>query len=521
MEPQVDTQKVDGKNQLLFAAVITAAFLVLLYGSAFKGIPMGINILLFIAVCYGSMLACFDTFRTVLRESVFQTIAVVLLGITFVLYNNLILLTINAFLIIMIVGAQYRFMLKLQKDPLYSVEIIRDACVVWFGYSFAGLPGAFKAMGNGKSSGGVKGVVIGVAIAIPVIAAVLALLVSADAAFSQILKSTFQDLDAGDAVGYSIVGVLLFICACGLYHSLKNRKPNIAPAQPRLWNLNKIAITLVIACMDVVLGLFAAVQFGYLFSGNVPAGFTYADYARSGFWQLVGVAVIVAAIVFFVQKSSQVRGKDGKAAKILLTVLCALTEIVLVSAFWRMMMYEQAFLFSILRIFTQAFMVATAGVFLVLAVSFWAPDFKLKKWIFIVGIAVYLGLNFMNPDAFIAQQNVGIQKDSADMRYISELSADALPFWADQANEQIDKVLSDGYGKDEYLADTNNFLIRSLGPIEEGLGKAETWQYFNISRESARSLVSAERYLRAKIKLNELQNMPLSYGEQPEQYDLP
>lgn len=515
---ETNTQKADSRSQLLFAAAITAAFLVLLYGSIFKGIPMGINVLLFIAVCYGSMLACFDAFHTVLRESVFQTVTVVLLGITFVLYNNLVLLTINAFLIIMIVGAQYRFMLKLQKDPLYSLETIRDACVVWFGYSFAGLPGAFKSMGNSKQSSNVKGVIIGIAIAIPVIAAVLALLVSADAAFSQMLKNTFQDVNAGDAVGYSIVGVLLFVCACGLYYSLKNRKPNLNAAQPKLWNLNKIAMMLVVGCMDVVLAVFAAVQFGYLFSGNVPAGFTYAEYARSGFWQLVGVAVIVAAVVFLVQKSAEVRSGNNKAVKIMLTILCALTEIVLVSAFWRMVTYEQAFLFSILRIFTQAFMIATAGVFLVLAVSFWARDFKLQKWIFIVGMVAYVGLNFLNPDAFIAMQNRAIQKEGADMHYISELSADALPYWADKANEQIDKVLDGGYGRDEYLMDMNNFLIKSLAPIQEGIGKSGSWQYFNLSRENAKSYISAERYLRAKIKLNELKNMPLSQGEQSIQY---
>jgi len=319
---------------------------------------------------------------------------------------------------------------------------------------------------------------------IPVLAAVLALLSSADVAFSQLFKNAFQDLNAGDAVGYPIVGVLLFVCACGLYYSLKNRQPKAVAEQTKLWSLNKIAMMLVVGCIDAVLAVFAALQFGYLFSGNVPAGYTYAEYARSGFWQLVGVALIVAVIVFFVQKSSEVRGEKSKVIKIMLTLLCALTEIVLVSAFWRMALYEQAFFFSTLRIFTQAFMVATAGVFLVLAVSFWVPVFKLKKWIFITGIVVYLGLNFMNADAFIAQQNVAIQKDGADIRYLSQLSVDALPYYADRIDEQINKQT------DPQLDYQYNAFCRGLVNMRDGVEKAGGWQYYNISRENAKAYIA-------------------------------
>lgn len=477
------------KNQLLFAGITAASFLVLLYGSIFKGIPMGINVLLFIGVCYGCMLAFFDIFRVVLKESVFQTVTVILLGSTFLLYNNLILLTINAFLIIMIVGGQYRFMLRMQKDPLFSTKLIRDACVVWFGYTFAGLPGAFKTMGRDKKSSGVNGVIIGIAIAIPVLAAVLALLISADIAFSEMFKNAFKGMDASDAIGYSIAGVLLFLCACGLYYSLRSRNPKPVAEERKNINLNKIAMMLVVGCVDAVLAVFAALQFGYLFAGNVPAGYTYAQYAQNGFWQLVAVAVIVAVIVFLAQKSNAVRTENSKALKAVVTVLCVLTEIVLVSAFWRMALYEQAFSFSILRIFTQAFMVATACVFAVLIVSLWKRDFKLGKWIFIVGMVVYLGLNFMNADAFIAQQNIAIQKQNADIQYLSGLSVDALPYYADQIDARILEKTND-----EFDYRYNSFCW-GLVNMRDGIDKAEGWQYYNVSRENAKAYI--DRYSNA------------------------
>lgn len=106
-----------GRNLLVFAVCISIAFLVLLYGSVFKGIPMGINVLLFIAVCYGCCWPLFlkKIFAYALRQSAFQTAAVVLLGVTYLLYNNPLLLVINGFLIVLLVGAQIRLMLKVKK----------------------------------------------------------------------------------------------------------------------------------------------------------------------------------------------------------------------------------------------------------------------------------------------------------------------------------------------------------------------------------------------------------------------
>ncbi|MEI6100303.1 MAG: DUF4173 domain-containing protein [Eubacteriales bacterium] len=483
MNIQTHRQDNADKNQLLFAAISVASFLVLLYGSIFKGIPMGINVLLFIGVCYGCMVAFFDVFLVVLKESIFQTVVVILLGSTFLMYNNLILLTINAFLIFMIVGAQFRFMIRMQKDPLFSAKIVRDACVVWFGYSLAGIPGAFKTLGQEKKLSGVKGLIIGIAVAIPLLAAVLALLVSADIAFSEMFKNIFKDINAADVIGYSIASVLIFVCAGGLYFSMRNRHPKPDAEQHKILNLNKIALMLVVGCIDTVLVVFAALQFGYLFAGNVPAGYTYAQYAQNGFWQLVAVAVIVAAIVFLAQSSSSVRTENSRALKTMLSVLCVLTEVVLVSAFWRMALYELAFSFSILRVFTQAFMVATAVVFAVLVISLWKRDFKLMKWIFVAGMVVYLGLNFMNADAFIAQQNTSYHKQ-ADIQYLSQLSVDALPYYADQIDARI-KEKEDVEFDYEYDA-----FCRGLVNIREGVEKASGWQYFNVSREQAKAYIT-------------------------------
>lgn len=510
METQIcEENKIEQKKLLIFAIVTAAAFLVLLYGSVFKGIPMGINVVLFIAVCYLSMAAAFTKrFLSVLKESMFQTAAVLLLGITFILYNNLILLTINAFLIIMIVGAQYRYMLKRDKDALFSFDFIKDANVVWFGYTFAGMGGAFRTIGQDKKQSGVKGVLIGIVITIPVLAAVIALLMSADLAFSDIMQNIFKNWNVADLFGNMIVGIILFFCAGGLVFSLHTRIPKVISKQDKMISFNKIAIKLLVGCVDGVLAIFAVIQFVYLFAGNVPAGYTYATYAQNGFWQLVAVAVIVAAVVLLVKKSVAVQNGNNKSIRFMLGALCALTEIILVSAFWRMALYEQAYSFSILRIFTQAFMVATAGVFIVLIISMIKPALNIKKWIFVVGMVCYLALNFMNADAFIAQQNVAIGKENADIRYLMELSVDALPYYIDEIDEQL-KIVNDDYTFLNFKRDNNVYLYQHslmyMNEIKEGLNKSEGWQYYNFSREKAKELLAQYDFSQAETKLEKYQ----------------
>ena len=495
MEMQaMEVNKTEQKNMLVFAVVTAAAFLVLLYGSVLKGIPMGINVLLFIVVCYLSMAAVFrKRFLSVLKESLFTTAAVVLLGVTFLLYNNLILLTINGFLIVMLTGAQYRYMLKRDKTALYSFGIIKDANVVWFGYTFGGIGGAFQSAGRDKKQSNVKGVVIGVAITIPVLAAVIALLMSADLAFSDIMQNIFKDWNAADVFGNIIVGILLFFCAAGLIFSLHTKTPGLAGNQVKMININSIAIKLLVGCVDAVLAIFAALQFAYLFAGNVPEGYTYATYAQNGFWQLVAVAVIVAAIVFIIKKSVEVQKGNNKSIRWMLGLLCALTEIILVSAFWRMALYEQAYSFSILRIFTQAFMVATAGVFIVLIVSLLKPALNIKKWIFIVGMVCYLALNYMNVDAFIAQQNAAMGKEKTDVFYLTQLSVDALPYYADRIEAEVDARI---YRHDNQMENYDQsyykdlYLCKRLADLREGILKSDGWQYYNVGREKAKTFIA-------------------------------
>ena len=78
------------------------------------------------------------------------------------------------------------------------------------------------------------------------------------------------------------------------------------------------------------------------------AGLTYAEYARSGFWQLLAVAALTFAVI------AAARRWAPAAAALLLTALCLLTLVVLASALKRLGLLEETYGFTRLRFAAHA-----------------------------------------------------------------------------------------------------------------------------------------------------------------------
>ena len=100
---------------------------------------------------------------------------------------------------------------------------------------------------------------------------------------------------------------------------------------------------------------FVALQFTTLFGGERhvldTAGLTYAEYARSGFGQLLAVAALTLAVVAAARRWAR---DDGILLNALLAALCLLTLVVLISALKRLGLYEETFGFTRLRLAAHA-----------------------------------------------------------------------------------------------------------------------------------------------------------------------
>lgn len=193
------------------------------------------------------------------------------------------------------------------------------------------------------------------------------------------------------------------------------------------------ALTVLLA-VDVLFGGFILVQAAYFFGGLDTlerTGMTYAEYARRGFFELVAVACLAVALLWWLarltrREAGRQRWQFNGASALLIVLVLGL----LLSAFQRMSLYEQAYGFTRLRLYTHSFMIWLAVVLGLFLLALLRDRTRLFLSGTCVAALLYLGaLNVANPDALIVRQNIQRYQagHSLDLEYLTQLSADATP----------------------------------------------------------------------------------------------
>jgi hypothetical protein len=187
--------------------------------------------------------------------------------------------------------------------------------------------------------------------------------------------------------------------------------------------------------LDLLFAGFVWLQLAVLFGGRAhvlrTTGLTYAEYARQGFFQLVAVAALSLLLVGWVSRWARRRQpRDYRLLDALLGMLLALNFVVLASALKRLLLYEQEYGFTRLRISVHAVILWLAGVLLMVMIagalnrSSWLP-----RAVVALSAASLLVLNIVNPDGLVAARNVEryAGTDKLDLAYLGILSPDAVP----------------------------------------------------------------------------------------------
>ena len=113
-----------------------------------------------------------------------------------------------------------------------------------------------------------------------------------------------------------------------------------------------------------------------------------------------------------------------------LALLIAL-ELVLISAFRRVILYEQAYGFTTGRLFPQAYMVGMSLVLIALAIEILRGSISVSfgRRVAEIGLGVFTVLVFWNYEAWIVNRNIdrAAQSGKFDGVYAGRLSMDAMP----------------------------------------------------------------------------------------------
>jgi hypothetical protein len=289
----------------------------------------------------------------------------------------------------------------------------------------------------------------GLILAIPLVLILAVLFASADPIFRQRMDDLVGlRIDLGDVPGriLFILGMtwliagLLAVAANGIpaleTASLGAAVPSATLASARFLGTTEAVI--VLAGVDLVVGLFVGLQLAYLFGGLdtlAAAGLTYSDYARRGYFELVAAAALSGGILVGLEYAVVARPRRYLA---LAAILVGLTIVVLASAALRLQLYQDAYGWTELRLYVAVSIVAMAGTLATLA-AFLLTD--RTRWLghamVVIGVVALVALNVVSPPAFVAERNLARVLDPSlvppdgeaalDSGYLSVLSNDAIP----------------------------------------------------------------------------------------------
>jgi uncharacterized protein DUF4153 len=283
-----------------------------------------------------------------------------------------------------------------------------------------------------RRRGGLAAVLRGLALAAPLLIVLGALLAMADALFLHFLSL------APDTSQLFIHAVLIGLGAWGMAGLLRLASavsPDRGPALPR--PIGGVEATVVLGSLVVLLGAFAVTQLVAVSEGGRRVlerqGLTYADYARSGFFELLAAAFITALALLAVVTLTDAPEARARRRLVILGGACvALTLVMVGSALHRLGLYQQAYGLTMLRLYARLFAwLVGAGL---LALGAWlAGAWRSRDWLFgavlVVGIVTLLGLNLANPEAMVVRANLAHAERTGrfDPAYLGELSDDAIP----------------------------------------------------------------------------------------------
>lgn len=342
----------------------------------------------------------------------------------------------------------------------------------------------------------------GVVMAVPILVIFGALFSQADLAFSQFISSFVNITISETEIQYLVLLAFAFVAGLSFLSYIffpKEIETVVVPEQSTLEAVRVskgIEVTVFLGLISTLFLVFIVFQITYLFGGEtniVNAGFTYAEYARRGFWELLAVAMLSLVVLVASEKYAGVEASAKRNLQFLVPALVLIGEvvIVIVSAFKRLSLYIDTYGMTILRFYVGVFIILLLVLFVILAIKFIQTK---REQFFVFGtllsVLTFLAvINIVNPDVLIIKANIQQYQETGkiDVYYVSDLSADAVAGKIDLYNKLA--------GEDKEIL-KGSLLVQKTN-LENWKGD---WQSANLSRSKALTLLKASSIEAEEVK---------------------
>lgn len=371
----------------------------------------------------------------------------------------------------------------------FAGDIIKAVFVRPF-QSFADAPRAFGSLFKKPKTGrNILYVIFGLLIAVPLSVIVILLLMSADEAFNGAMRGIFSALP-----DISFLTVFEIICAVPVGFIIfgavfsSGKRLDGAPYDPAVIRvMPSLTAYVAVTPICVFYVVYILSQFTYFtaaFGGTLPEQYSYAEFARRGFFELCVVAFI-NLIVIIVMQTFVKRREDGSCQKTLKAytiIIAVFTLLLIASAFSKMIMYISNKGLTLMRVYTSWFELLMAIVMIVIIVRQFR-EFKIWRVLFAAFTIMLGALCFGDVEGNIANYNITAYEnnqltsvDFNSMRY-DFCGASAARYAARLVDSpDNDTALSARI----FIGDLENRIDGELGGYE----------YFSLERELARAAIN-------------------------------
>lgn len=352
--------------------------------------------------------------------------------------------------------------------------------------AFCRLGAAPAALSTGREKTRLRlTVVLGAAAALALVSILLPVLASADALFAAATRglTEFIRLHFARGLWKLFWALVLTPFLFGLLYTL--RREGARAGNYTLYTLDAALFAIVLGALDALYLLFLAVQSAGLFGGPeylAQRGVSYAEWARSGFFQMTGVTIVNLAALMAALTLSHREGRVWRAVRVLAAALTAESLILLASAAWRMTLYVSAYGLSFKRCMTYWGMVMMALFLLAALEKIRRPDRSFCRRALPLALAGWLLINCIPLDYLVARDQVDRclsgRCETVDVEYLLyDLSYDTLSQLERLDGTQVYTVYA-GYAQ--------GHLTRSLaGLLEarrtEARADCAGWRSWNLS----------------------------------------
>ena len=349
-------------------------------------------------------------------------------------------------LLFLAVGVNLAFCLMANRNRFTpgSARSLFDAARTVFRFGLGHTDQACRGIGVAFRSGGeltrrFGAVLAGLGIAVPALAVVIPLLISSDAAFEGLI-GLLPDFDL-EEIFFTV------LCGGGLGIFLYTRAVALCRGEQRE-NTAKEGKKLHILTMNTALGAVCAVYLVYLFSqlayfvggfsGILPEGFTRAEYARRGFFEMTCLAGVNLLLMTFGVSKVRCEGRAPGSTRAMCLFLGLVTEFLAASSAAKMVMYIGGYGLTRLRVLTMVIMVFLGITTALICVWLYLPKLQYMKAVLLLALAIGAAVLWLDVDTQVAKYNVSHflsgDLDSADIDHLATLGPGAVPYMEELAN---------------------------------------------------------------------------------------